>query len=234
MSFMQYIFVSFYLFWLSVSLLFFFSDKEFTAKKVELVEMRMVEHLLQRPCFIDSGGRPRAASVLLDYVPSYKSFQKEPIVKNFRQVEVTVSRPGRSQEEIIEAVPLTAKKGVQVPRLVTPLSNPEFVPSLESSEVGYPVIRFPSLFDPDPNPTEEMPIQKRSIDIASVLGTSAPEPCGTSPPALPPGFSQGKDVMRKKRKRGEKQSDDARGQEGSSQPQPPKAKASKKGKSKND
>ena len=124
------------------------------------MERRTVEHLLQRPCFIDSGGRPRAASVLLDYVPSYKSFQKGPTVKNFRQMEVTVSQPGRSQEEIIEAVPLTAKKEVQVPLLVTPLSNPEFVPSLESSEVGYPVIRFPSLFDPDPNPTEKMPIQK--------------------------------------------------------------------------
>ena len=119
-------------------------------------------------------------------------------------MEVTVSRPGRSQEEIIETVPLTAKKGVQVPRLVTPLSNPEFVPSLESSEVSYPVIRFPSLFDPDLNPTEEMPIQKRSIDIASVLGTSAPEPSGTSPPAPPPGFSQGKDVMRKKKEKEER------------------------------
>ncbi len=79
---------------------------------------------------------------------------------------------------------------MQVPRLVTPLINPEFVPSLESSEVGYPVIQFPSFFDPDPNPTEEMPIQKRSIDIASVLGTSAPEPSGTSPFAPLPGFSQ--------------------------------------------
>jgi hypothetical protein len=210
----------------------FFSDKEFTAKKVEFVERRTVEHLLQRPCFIDSGGRPRAASVLLDYLPSYKSFQKGPTVKNFRQVEATISRPRRSQEEIIEAVPLTAKKGVQVPRLVTPLSNPEFVPSLESSKVGYPVIRFPSLFYPNPNPTEEMPIQKRSIDIASVLGTSAPEPSGTSPPASL-GFSQGEDVMRKKRKKGEEQNDDANGQEGSSPPQPPKAKAPKKGKSKN-
>uniref|UniRef100_A0A2N9G3B9 Uncharacterized protein n=1 Tax=Fagus sylvatica TaxID=28930 RepID=A0A2N9G3B9_FAGSY len=40
--------------------------------------------------------------------------------------------------------------------------------------------------------------------------------------------------MRKKRKRGEEQSDDAGGQEGSSPSQPPKAKAPKKGKSKND
>ena len=83
---------------------------------------------------------------------------KGPTVKNFRQAEITVSRPRRSQEEIIEAVPLTAKKRVQVPRLVTPLSNPEFVPSLESLEVGHPIIRLPSIFDPDPNPTKEMPI----------------------------------------------------------------------------
>ncbi len=79
----------------------FFSDKEFTAKKVEFVERRTVEHFLQRPCFIDLGGCPRAASILLDYVPSYKSFQKGPTLKNFRQVEVTFSWPGRSQEEII-------------------------------------------------------------------------------------------------------------------------------------
>uniref|UniRef100_A0A2N9GLC1 Uncharacterized protein n=1 Tax=Fagus sylvatica TaxID=28930 RepID=A0A2N9GLC1_FAGSY len=127
--------------------------------------------------------------------------------------EVTVSQPRRSQEEIIEAVPLTAKKGVQVPRLVTPLSNPEFVPSLGSSEVGHPIIRFPSIFDPDPNPTEEMPIQKRSIDIVSVLGTACYE-------------------KEKKERRGA--SDDVSGQEGSSPPRLPKAKAPKKGKSKND
>uniref|UniRef100_A0A2N9HIZ8 Uncharacterized protein n=1 Tax=Fagus sylvatica TaxID=28930 RepID=A0A2N9HIZ8_FAGSY len=208
--------------------------KEFTAKRVELVERKMVEHLLKRPCLTDSGGCPRAASVLLDYVPSYKSFQRGPTVKNFRQVEVTVSRPGRSQEEIIEAVPLTAKKGVQVPRLVTPLSNPEFVPSLESSEVDHLIIRFPSVFDPDPNPTEEMPIQKRSINISSVLRTSAPKTSGTSPLTSPPRFSQGEDVMRRKRKRREGQSDDANGQEGSSPPQAPKVKASKKGMSKHD
>jgi hypothetical protein len=105
-----------------------FSDKEFTAKKVELVERKTVEHLLKRPCFIDSGGRPRAASILLDYVPSYKSFQKGPTVKHFRQEEVTVVRPGKDQEDIIQAVPVTARRGVQVPQLVPPLSNPEFVP----------------------------------------------------------------------------------------------------------
>ncbi len=94
---------------------FFFSDKEFTAKKLELVERKTVEHLLKKPCFIDSGGRPRAASILLDYVPSYKSFQKGPTVKHFRQEEVTVVRPGRDQEDIIQAVPVTARRGVQVP-----------------------------------------------------------------------------------------------------------------------
>uniref|UniRef100_A0A2N9I2P2 Uncharacterized protein n=1 Tax=Fagus sylvatica TaxID=28930 RepID=A0A2N9I2P2_FAGSY len=213
-------------------------DKEFTAKKVELVERKTVEHLLKRPCFIDSGGRPRAASILLDYVPSYKSFQKGPTVKHFRQEEITVVRPGKDQEDIIQAVPVTVRKGVQVPQLVPPLSNPEFVPSLESSEVGLPIIRFPSVFDPDPKPTEEMQIQKRLINISSVLGTSTPETSGTSPHvspfAPPPGFSQGEDVMGKKRKRGKEQNDDVSGQEGSSPPRLPKAKAPKKGKSKND
>jgi hypothetical protein len=216
---------------------FFLSDKEFTSKKVELVERRTVEHLLQKPCFIDSGGRPRAASVLLDYVPSYKSFQKGPIVKHFRQEEVSVVRPGKDQEDIIQAVPLTARKGVQVPRLVPPLSDPNFIPSIESSEAGLPIIRFPSIFDPDPNPTEEMPVQPRTVSIADVLGTSAPETSRTSlsasPLPLPPGFSQGEGVMRKKRKRGTAQDDEGCVQEGSSPPQPSKAKSPKKAKSKN-
>uniref|UniRef100_A0A2N9ICP6 Transposase (putative) gypsy type domain-containing protein n=1 Tax=Fagus sylvatica TaxID=28930 RepID=A0A2N9ICP6_FAGSY len=212
-------------------------DKEFTSKKVELVERRTVEHLLQKPCFIDSGGRPRAASVLLDYVPSYKSFQKGPIVKHFRQEEVSVVRPGKDQEDIIQAVPLTARKGVQVPRLVPPLSDPNFIPSIESSEAGLPIIRFPSIFDPDPKPTEDMPVQRRTVNIADVLGTSAPETSRTSPSAsplpLPPGFSQGEGVMRKKRKRGTAQDDEGCVQEGSSPPQPSKAKSPKKAKSKN-
>ena len=136
------------------------------------------------------------------------------------------------------SVRVTVRRGVQVPQLVPPLSNPDFVPSLESSEVGLPVIRFPSVFDPDPKPTEEMSIQKRTVNISTVLRTSAPETSGTSPPASPlappPGFSQGEDVMRKKRKRGKEQDDDVGGQEGLSPPQLPKAKASKKAKSKND
>ena len=71
-----------------------------------------MEHLLKKPCFIDSSGRPRTASILLEYEPFYKSFQKGPIVKNFRQEEVTVARPRKGQEEIIQAVPVTARRGV--------------------------------------------------------------------------------------------------------------------------
>jgi hypothetical protein len=156
---------------------------------VDFVERKTVEHLLKRPCFIDSSGRPRSAPILLDYVPSYKSFQKGPTVKDLRQVGVTVSRPGRDQEEIIQAVPLTARRGVQIPQLVTPLIDPNFVPSTQSSEVGLSVIRFPSLFDPNPNPSEEMPVQKRSINLGSVLGTLVPQPSETSPLPPPLGFS---------------------------------------------
>uniref|UniRef100_A0A2N9ETZ2 Uncharacterized protein n=1 Tax=Fagus sylvatica TaxID=28930 RepID=A0A2N9ETZ2_FAGSY len=190
--------------------------RNFTSKKVELVERRTVEHLLQKPCFIDSGGRPRAASVLLDYVPSYKSFQKGPIVKHFRQEEVSVVRPGKDQEDIIQAVPLTARKGVQ----------PVF------RSFGFRLFLTPIL-----NPTEEMPVQPRTVSIADVLGTSAPETSRTSlsasPLPLPPGFSQGEGVMRKKRKRGTAQDDEGCVQEGSSPPQPSKAKSPKKAKSKN-
>ncbi len=91
---------------------------------MDFVERKTVEHL-----FIDSGGRPRSVPILLDYVPFYKSFQKGPTVKDFRQVGVTISRPGRDQEEIIQAVPLTARRGLQIPQLVTPLIDPNFVPS---------------------------------------------------------------------------------------------------------
>jgi hypothetical protein len=51
-----------------------FSDKDFIAKDVAFVERKTVEHLLKRPCFIGSTGRPRLAPILLDYVPTYKSF----------------------------------------------------------------------------------------------------------------------------------------------------------------
>uniref|UniRef100_A0A2N9GZZ0 Uncharacterized protein n=1 Tax=Fagus sylvatica TaxID=28930 RepID=A0A2N9GZZ0_FAGSY len=171
-------------------------DKEFTAKKIELVE-RKDDRKRLRSCGL--GGIRRTSS---------------------------------------KAVPVTVRRGVQVPQLVPPLSNPDFVPSLESSETGLPIIRFPSIFDPDPKPTEEMPIQKRTVNIADVLRTSAPETSRTSPSASPlpppPGFSQGEGVMRKKRKRGKEQDDDGCGQEGSSPPQLSKAKSPKKAKSKND
>ena len=48
-----------------------FSEKDFTAIDLSLVERRTVEHLLQKPCFIDSAGRPCSASILLGYVPTY-------------------------------------------------------------------------------------------------------------------------------------------------------------------
>ena len=208
------------------------SDKEFTAKKVEFVERKTVKHLLRRPCFIDSSRRPHSAPILLGYEPSYKSFQNGPTVKDSRQAKVTVSRSGRDQEEIIQAVPLTARREVQVPQLVTPLADPNFVPSTQPLGVRLSVIRFPSLFYPNSSSSEEMPVQRRSINIGSVLGTLAQEPSETSPLPPPPGFSQGEDVM-KKRKRGEKQAGEAEDQQALSPFETPKSKASKKGKSKN-
>ena len=105
-------------------------------------------------------------------------------MKDSRQAEVTVSRPRKNQEEIIQAVPLTAMREVQVPQLVTPFADPNFVPSIQPTEVGLPVICFPSLFDPNSSSTEEMPVQRRSINIGSMLRTLAPEPSETS--HLPP------------------------------------------------
>ena len=153
-------------------------------------------------------------------------------MKDSRQAEVTVSRPGRDQEDIIQAVPLAVRREVQVPQLVTPLADPHFVPFIQPSEVGLPIIRFPSLFYPNSVSVEEMPVQRWSIDIGSVLGTLAPEPSETSPPYPPLGFSQGDDVI-KKRKRGEEQTSEAGGQQALSPSEVPKAKDPKKGKSKN-
>ena len=108
---------------------------------------------------------------------------------------------------------------------MNPLSDSNFVPSTEPSGVGIPVIHFPSPFDPNPQTSDDMPIQRKSIDIGSVLGTSLLSP--------PPGFSEGEDVMRKKRKWGEEDGDEDQEQSKLSPTEPLKAKSpSKKGKSK--
>uniref|UniRef100_A0A2N9ITH8 Uncharacterized protein n=1 Tax=Fagus sylvatica TaxID=28930 RepID=A0A2N9ITH8_FAGSY len=209
-------------------------DKDFTTKNVKFVERKTVEHLLRRPCFIDSGRCPRSVPILLGYEPSYKSFQKRPTVKDSRQAEVTVSRPGRDQEDIIEAVPVTVRREAQIPQLVTPLTNPNFVPSVQTSEVRLPVIRFPSVFDPTPNTSEDMPTQKRSINLGSVLGSLAPQTSETSTLPLAPGFSEGESVM-KRRKRGQEGAEEAGEQQALASTKPSKTKSPfKKGKSKND
>ena len=167
-----------------------FSDKEFIANDIAFVERRTIRHLLKRPCFVDSAGCPRSAPILLDYVPTYQSFQKGPVVKDRRQIEVTVARPGREQEDIIQAVPLTKNTGVQIPRLVAPLSDPHFIPSTQPSEVGFPIVHFPSLFNPSNQLDDEMPVQRRTIDIGAILGTSVPQSSKPSSLHPPPAFSQ--------------------------------------------
>uniref|UniRef100_A0A2N9IKC7 Uncharacterized protein n=2 Tax=Fagus sylvatica TaxID=28930 RepID=A0A2N9IKC7_FAGSY len=182
------------------------NHKEFTEKKTEFVERKTVEHLLKKPCFIDCKGFLRSTPFLLEHVPSYNSFQNTSRVKDLRQVEVTISRPGKSTEAIIEAIPISKRK-VPVPLLVTPLADPYFIPAIPSLDISLPEIRFPSLFDPTPKPTEEMPIQKRSISLGSILERSDPTPTSDALPTLIPplGFTQGEMVMKKvvKRKRGE-------------------------------
>ena len=110
--FLFFVFCFLFFFFLMFALSSLFSDKEFTAINLSFVERRTVEHLLRKPCFIDSARHPRSASVLFDYVPTYRSFQEGPTVKDCRQAEVIVSRPGIEQEDIIHAFPLTRKKGV--------------------------------------------------------------------------------------------------------------------------
>ena len=100
-----------------------------------------------------------------------------------------MSQLGKDQEDIIQTVPLTSKSKIQTPHLVTPLTDPNFIPSIQPSEVGLPVIRFPSLFDPTPQSNEDMPVQKRSINLGSMLEALVPLPSETSPPPPPLGFS---------------------------------------------
>jgi hypothetical protein len=77
-----------------------------------------------------------------------------------------------------------------------------------------------------------MPVQRRSIDIGSVLGTSLPQSSETSSFPPPPGFSQGEEVLGK-RKKGEQQDDEVGEQEVLPLTEPSKNKPSpKKGKGK--
>jgi hypothetical protein len=214
-------------------LFIFISDDDLTAKNVKFVERKTIEHLLKRLCFIDSGRRPRSMPILLGYELSYKSFWKRPTVKDSRQAEVTVSRPRRDQEDIIEAVPMTVRREVQIPQLVTPFIDPNFVPSVQTSKVGLLVIRFPSIFDPTPNISEDMPVQRRSINLGSVLGSLALQASETSTLPLAPEFSEGESVM-KRRKKGEEVAEEAGEQRALAPTEPSMTKSpSKKGKDKN-
>ena len=88
-------------------------------------------------------------------------------------------------------------------------------------------------FNPTPSTSENMPIQRRSINIGSVLGTLAPEPSETFDVPLAPGFFEGEFVM-KKRKKGEEGAEVAREQQALIQTEPSVTKSlSKKGKGKN-
>ncbi len=78
-----------------------------------------------------------------------------------------------------------------------------------------------------------MPVQKRSINLGSMLEALVPLPSETSPPPPPLGFSQGESVM-KKRKMGEEGDDEVGEQQVLPPIEPSKAKSpSQKGKSKN-
>uniref|UniRef100_A0A2N9HC73 Uncharacterized protein n=2 Tax=Fagus sylvatica TaxID=28930 RepID=A0A2N9HC73_FAGSY len=80
--------------------------------------------------------------------------------------------------------------------------------------------------------SENMPIQRRTINIGSVLRTLAPEPSETSNVPLASGFSEGESVM-KKRKKGEEEAEVIKEQQALIQTEPFVTKSSsKKGKGK--
>ena len=77
-----------------------------------------------------------------------------------------------------------------------------------------------------------MHIQKRTVNIRSVLGKLTPEPSETSDVPLAPGFSEGESVM-KKRKKGEEEAEVTKEQQALIQTEPSVTKSSsKKGKGK--
>ena len=77
-----------------------------------------------------------------------------------------------------------------------------------------------------------MPIQRRTINIGSVLGTVAPESLETSNVPLASEFSKGESIM-KKRKKGEEEAEVAKEQQALIQTEPSVTKSSsKKGKGK--
>ena len=77
-----------------------------------------------------------------------------------------------------------------------------------------------------------MPIQKRTVDIRSVLGTSAPESARVPSAPRASGFSEGDSVV-KRRKKGEEEVKVAEKQQAPISTEPPAAKpSSKKGRSK--
>jgi hypothetical protein len=106
-----------------------------------------------------------------------------------------------------------------LPQLVDPFTDQHLVSSV--------------YFNPTPSTSENMPIQRRTINIGSVLGTLAPEPSETSDLPLAPRFSEGESVM-KKRKKGEEGVEGAREQQALVQTESSVTKSpSKKGKGKN-
>jgi hypothetical protein len=119
----------------------------------------------------------------LDYVPSYNTFQDVPRVLDPRQIEITVSQLGKSTKSIIEAIPVSKRKTL-VALLVSQFIQTSSIPSVSSPEVGLPVIRFLSLFDPTPKALEVMPIQKRTVNLGLVLETFNP-PAYSRRPSLP-------------------------------------------------
>ena len=88
-------------------------------------------------------------------------------------------------------------------------------------------------FNPTLSTSENMPIQRLTINVGSMLGTLAPEPYETSDLRLAPRFSEGESVMIK-RKKGEEGVEEAREKQVLVQTEPSVTKSpSKKGKGKN-
>ena len=112
-----------------------------------------MEYILKKVCFVDAKGHLRSAPLLLDYIPSYKSFQDAPRVRDLRQVAVSVSQPGKSDASIIAATPMTGRRSTYTVSLqVRSIEPNESGPSSSNSEVGVkaPIVAFPSTFLPTP------------------------------------------------------------------------------------
>lgn len=87
-----------FMIWQLTLVLFSFSDKEFTKTNIEFVQWKFVEYVLKKACFVDARGYPCSAPILLNYTPSYNTFQDAPRIWDPRLTAISVSNSEKATQ----------------------------------------------------------------------------------------------------------------------------------------